>query len=228
MALLLTVQTVTPFGSVALSDGTKLLGEISLNTLKTPTNWLVNAIDFLLERADLKSTDLDGFGVVVGPGTFTGLRVGLATVKGFALATSRPIVGVSSLRALAYQVPLCEMPVCALLDARKKEVYAGLFRRENSELLELSPERVIRPESLLNECRQDTVFIGEGAVAYRTLIVRQLGPRAHFVPPGHDLLRAGSASMLAYQEWQLGHQMKPEQVAPVYIRPSEAELNWEG
>ena len=225
-ARLLTVQTASPAGSVALSEGDTLRGEISLNVQKTHADWLLNAIDVLLKAAEWDISDLDGFGVVIGPGSFTGLRVGLATVKGLAVANGCSIVGVSSLAALAYQSPFSRWPICAMLDARKKEVYAGLFRWESGQLQTLAEERVIPPEELLKEFDGDAVFVGDGARAYRTLIVRQLAARAHFAPAGTDHLRAGSAAMLAFQHWEAGHRVKPTELIPCYIRPSEAELNW--
>lgn len=225
---LLTVQTATPAGSIALTEGETLLGEFCLNVRRTHNDWLMEAIDSLLDNAGLQASDLDGFAVVVGPGAFTGLRVGMATVKGLALGTGRPIVGVSSLQTLALQAPYARMPVCALLDARKQEVYAGMFSWETGWPEALSDEQVVRPEALLTGLKGDILFIGDGAQTYRSLIVRQLGAQAHFVPAVSSLPRAASAALLALREWENGHQKSPEELAPCYIRPSEAELNWRG
>lgn len=221
----LTVQTATPGGGVALTEGHRLLGEICFNTARTPTDWLLEAINGLLKSANFHLSDLDGFGVVVGPGAFTGLRVGLATVKGLALTVDRPVVAVSTLECLAQQAPCCPMNICAMLDARKKEVYAALFVRQGDNLCLLEDEEVTDPGEFLEKCTTETLFIGNGASAYRTLIARYLGPRAHFLSGLYDLPRASLAAQLVLRDWQEGKALPASQIRPRYIRPSEAEMN---
>lgn len=225
---LLTIQTATPAGSVALTQGNRLLGELFLDVRRPHGEWLLGAIDQLLGAAGMTVADLDGFGVTLGPGSFTGLRVGLATVKGLALATGKPVAGVSTLRTLAMQAPHAALPVCALLDARKKEVYAGCYAWEEGLPHPAGPERVLPPEVLLGELTGEILFVGDGATVYRTLIARQLGPRAHFLPAAYDPPRAAHAALLAAEIFAAGEARPAAQVNPVYIRPSEAELNTSG
>lgn len=222
---LLTVQTATPGGGVALSEGPRLIAELSLNLFRTPADWLLQGIDTLLCQAEWSLADLDGFGVVAGPGAFTGLRVGMATVKGLALASERPVAAVSSLECLALQVPVSNLPVCAMLDARKQEVYAAIYASGTTDKRLFGDEMVAKPEVVLEQCRGETVFVGSGATAYRTLVTRLLGPRAHFLPGVFDLPRAGLAAQLVWRAWQAGRMQSAEQIQPRYIRPSEAELN---
>jgi len=221
----LTIQTATPGGGVALTEGYRLLGETCLNTSRPPVEWLLEAINGLLTSAKLQLSDLDGFGVVEGPGAFTGLRVGLATVKGLALAVDRPVVAVSSLECLALQAPCSPMTVCTMLDARKKEVYAALFVHQGGSLRLLGDEEVIDPDQFLEKCPAETLFIGNGASAYRTLIARRLGPRAHFLSSLYDYPRAGLAAQLVLRDWQEGKAQPATQIRPRYIRASEAEIN---
>ena len=222
---LLTIQTATPAGSVALTDGERLLGELFLDVRRPHGGWLLGAVEQLLVAAGTSVADLDGFGVTIGPGSFTGLRVGLATVKGLAQASAKPVAGVSTLRTLALQAPHAALPVCALLDARKKEVYAGMFAWQEGLPRPLGPERVLTPEQLLHELTGPVLFVGDGAAAYRTLIVRQLGPRAHFLPETYAPPRAAHAAVLALHAFAAGEALPAAQINPVYIRPSEAELN---
>ena len=222
---LLTIQTATPAGSVALTDGERLLGELFLDVRKPHGGWLLGAVDHLLQAAGLTVADLAGFGVTVGPGSFTGLRVGLATVKGLALATGKPVAGVSTLQTLALQAPHAALPVCALLDARKKEVYCALFTWEDGGLRPIMPERVLPPEQLSAEIAGPVLFVGDGARAYRTLLVRQFGGRARFLAAAHDPPRAAHAALLALQLFEAGEARAAAEVNPVYIRPSEAELH---
>jgi len=222
---LLTIQTATPAGSVALTIGERLLGELFLDSRQPAGSWLMGAVEQLLGSAGLTAHDLDGFGVTIGPGSFTGLRVGLATVKGLAMATGKPLAGVSTLETLAMQAPYASLPVCALLDARKKEVYAGSFQWQRGGLRPLDEERVLPPERLLAGLHEETLFVGDGAEAYRTLIVRQLGMRAHFLPAAYAPPRAAHAALLALRAFAAGEALPAAQVNPRYLRPSEAELN---
>ena len=225
LPILLTIQTASPAGSVALSDGEHLLAEFNLDSRKTPTEWLLAAIDDLLVKTGLIKDSLDAIVIVRGPGAFTGLRVGLATAKGLALALGCPLVGVSSLQCLAMQLPFTQMPVCVMLDARKQEVYSCLYRWESGFPRAISEEQVVKPEKLLAEITGDTLFVGNGTLVYRSLIVRQLASRAHFAPDFLNLPRAGAAAVLALSEWQAGRIFSPDEMMPSYLRPSEAELN---
>jgi tRNA threonylcarbamoyladenosine biosynthesis protein TsaB len=224
--ILLTIQTASPSGSLAISDGERLLAEINLDVRSTPTEWLLQSIEDLLARTGLAKNDLSAIGVVRGPGSFTGLRVGLATAKGLALATDCPLLGISSLQCLAMQLPFTSMPVCVMLDARKQEVYTALFHWESGYPHSVAEERVIKPEKLLDDLSGETLFVGNGAMVYRSLIVRQLAERAHFAPAFLNLPRAGAAAALALREWQSGRTFSADELMPMYLRPSEAELNF--
>jgi len=224
--LLLTVDTATPCGSVSVSRGETILGEVLLNIKSTHTDRLLVTIRQLLTDTGVAIEDLDALGVVVGPGSFTGLRVGVATVKGLALALDKPVAGVSSLRTLALQVPFPRHPLCILFDARKKEVYAGLFGWEGGMPVSMAKEAVLPPEKLLQDLEGEVLFAGDGALAYRTLIVRHMGARAHFIPWPLHLPRASSAAALALADLRQGRTIPLELLAPRYIRLSEAEIMW--
>ena len=224
--ILLTVDTSTPAGSVAVSRGETLLGEILLNVKSTHTDRLLLTLHQLLTDTGLQLKDVDAYAVVLGPGSFTGLRVGVATVKGLALAMDKPVLGVSTLQTLAMQVPFPRHPLCVLLDARKNEVYAGLYHWEGGRPIPARPEVVIAPEALLEALEGETLFSGDGSVAYRTLISRRLGSRAHFVPWSLHPPRASAAAVLALAALREGEAIPLAQLAPRYIRLSEAEIMW--
>ncbi len=224
--ILLTIQTASPAGSLAISDGQLVLAEINLDVRKTPTEWLLQTIEDLLARAEIDRGDLDAIAVVRGPGSFTGLRVGLATAKGLSLAIDSPLLGISSLQCLAMQLPFAKFPVCVMLDARKQEVYTAQFNWEAGYPQPVAEERVVKPEKLLSEIAGETLFVGNGTLVYRPLIVRQLAGRAHFAPAFLNLPRAGAAAALALREWDAGRTLSADELMPAYLRPSEAELNW--
>ena len=224
--LILTIQTASPAGSVSVSNGEQLLAELNLEVRKTATEWLLPAIEKLLDMAAVAKNDLNVVAVVRGPGSFTGLRVGLATAKGLAMAVGCPLIGISSLQCLAMQAPYARLPVCVMIDARKQEVYTATYQWEQGRPQITSPERVVKPETLLQEINGETLFIGNGSEVYRTLIVKQLAARAHFVPTFLALPRAGAAAALALRAWEAGNTFSAEELMPVYLRPSEAELNY--
>lgn len=224
--ILLAIDTSTPAGSVAVTCGEQVLGELSLKGEGTHTDYLLPSIKCLLKALSLAIADLDALAVVLGPGSFTGLRVGMATAKGLALAAGIPVIGVSSLQTLACQVPFPRYPVCALLDARKKEVYAGLFQWDAGKPVALGAEVVVPPERLLEQLDGDTLFVGNGASAYRTMIVRHLGARAHFAPLVLESPRAACAATLALESFRSGETVPLANLVPYYIRASEAEILW--
>lgn len=224
--LLLTLDSATEAGSVAVSRGDVLLGGTLLNARSTHSDRLLPSLHRLLQEVGVEVNEIDAFAVVVGPGSFTGLRVGVGTVQGLALATGKPVIGVSSLQTLAMQAPFARFQTCALLDARKGEVYAGLFRWEGGLPAPQRPEAVLAPEALLESLGGETLFLGSGAIVYRTLIARRLGERAHFLPWPQHLPRASHAAALALALWRGGETLPLSQLLPRYIRPSEAELLW--
>ena len=223
---LLVLDTATPCGSIAVFRGEQLLGEVLLNVSDQHTVRLLGSLAELLDRTGLTIGALDLFAAVRGPGSFTGLRVGLATIKGLALARRRPVVGVSSLQTLAAQFPFCRLPVCALIDARKKEVYGGLFDCRGGFPEPLAAETVLAPERLAGLLRGETLFVGSGAEVYHDLIAEMLGPQAFFVAPCANLPRASAAALLAVREYRAGRSVSAGELVAAYIRPSEAEIAW--
>lgn len=220
---LLTIDTSTNTCSVALTLGERLAGEYLVDLDRTLTNRLLSCVDILLTDAGLTVADLDALGVALGPGSFTGVRVGVATVKGLALAAAKPVAGFSSLAMLAMNLPWSSCPVCAMFDARKKEVYAGLYScRTLPEPLD--KDSVLPPSELLYKINDPTIFIGEGAVKYRDLITASLGEKALFAPWSLNQPRASAGALLAAEALAKGETIPLADLNPAYIRPSEAEL----
>lgn len=224
-SLLLTLDTATTAGSVALSRGEQLLGEVLTDTVATHSDRLLIQARQLLTDLGVELMAVDAIAVVNGPGSFTGLRVGIATAKGLAVACRCPLIGVSSLEALAASLPFSPVPVCALLDARKKEVYAACFDTSYGMLHPLDEPRAVTPEQLLATLAAPTLFVGSGAVAYAELIRHRLGSHALFAPWPLHTPRASCAASVALQRLRCGKEHSPASLLPRYLRPSEAELN---
>ncbi len=214
-------------GSVALVEDDRVISEFSLNLQTTHSQRLLPTIVQLLESSDCPIELIDGFAVALGPGSFTGLRIALSSIKGLAMASGRPVVGVSTLEALSLNLYSSRHLVCPLLDARKQEVYTALFRFDQEEnLVKLKEESVIPPEAILAEIKQTTVFLGDGADIYRDLIRERLGSRALFAPINLRYPRAVNVARLALPRLQRGEAMEIDSLIPTYLRRSEAELKF--
>ncbi|MCW8859087.1 MAG: tRNA (adenosine(37)-N6)-threonylcarbamoyltransferase complex dimerization subunit type 1 TsaB [Deltaproteobacteria bacterium] len=222
---ILTLDSSSMTGSVALSCGSTLIAESLLNVRSTHSEKLLKQIDQLLDEAGWQLNDLDFFAAVTGPGSFTGLRIGIATIKGLAQVLSKPVVAISSLQSIAMNVPLSDMPICAFLDARKKEVYSQLFRWQDNVPAALGEAQVLPPETLLKKLEGKVVLVGNAVPLYRELIESTMGDRALIPAPGAHQLRASQAAWLALTSWSGGVFQEPSDMLPTYVRPSDAELN---
>jgi tRNA threonylcarbamoyladenosine biosynthesis protein TsaB len=235
--LILALETSTLTGSVALMDAflpddpvpkTRIIGEITSNLQSTHSERLMPSIHHLLEDAALKIGDIQGIALGLGPGSFTGLRIGVSTVKGLAYALRIPAVGVSTLEALAYNAAYSSSMICPVLDARKKEVYAALFRGDGwGRVNRVTEDWVIPPEELCRRISVETLFLGNGAEAYAEILEKNVGPQAFFAPPEHSLPRALNVARLSLSKFQKGETLDLFNFAPIYIRRSEAEIHYE-
>ncbi len=232
--LILAVETSTLTGSVALMEGSldgenseeKILSEITLNVPGTHSERLMPSIDRLLREASLSIDNIQGIALALGPGSFTGLRIGVSTVKGLAYALKVPVVGVPTLDALAQNVPFALSLVCPVLDARKKEVYAALFRGDGQgQIQKISEDWVVSPEDLCPRIPEKTVFLGNGMEMYRELFKEKLGSRALFAPPELSLPRAANVARLSLPRFKDGLTLDLFSFIPTYLRRSEAEIH---
>ncbi len=225
MPKILALDSSSFCGSVALCQGDALVAESLLNVRSTHSDNLLKQIDLVLAEAHWSLADLDLLVAVTGPGSFTGLRIGVATIKGLAQVLDKPVVGISSLQQLAMNLPLCPQPICSFLDARKKEVYSQLFRWAELGPLAVGEAQVLPPEQLLRQLQGEVALVGDGVRLYRPLIDEILGPRAFLPPTTAHQPRASQAAWLALNADRSGRTLPAAELLPVYIRPSDAELN---
>ncbi|MBI5212585.1 MAG: tRNA (adenosine(37)-N6)-threonylcarbamoyltransferase complex dimerization subunit type 1 TsaB [Nitrospirae bacterium] len=221
---LLAIETSTMLGGVAIMDGDALIAESRLNVKVTHSERLMAEIDKTLAQSGLQIDDIDVFAVAIGPGSFTGLRVGLSTVKGLVYATGKRLVSVPTLEAFAWKVPFSRYDVCPLLDARKKEVYAGIFRWADDGFVRIMDEEAIKIDALMSSINEPTIFLGEGALIYKDSIKSNLGDRAFFAGPQHMVPSPANVAYLGMKKATAGKFEDTITLAPMYLRKSEAEI----
>lgn len=225
--IVLGIETASSQGGAALVGRDGLIAEYVLNVEATYAERLLPAVDRVLQDARVSIEEVEGLSVSLGPGSFTGLRIGLSTVKGLALATGKPVVGVPTLEAMAWSLPYCHYPICPILDARKKEVYCALFEYRGSVLTRLMEDTALSPRALVDRITQPTLFIGDGWRVFGDFIQQALGALA-ISPPASRGASPAAVADVGRRRLLRGEKDPIEALVPRYIRPSEAELKQRG
>ncbi len=227
---ILAVDTAEQSCSIALVEDQIPLCETFFLNKRTHSRSLMDMIVHMLEkRAGLNIHEIDGFVAAHGPGSFTGLRIGISVVKGLACAVSKPAAGISSLDGIAWQFST-STSVCAMMDAKRGEVYCAFYHFENGLLVEKSQERAIAPEKAAKMAKAagkgNTLFAGSGAAVFRNKIQHFYGAGAHFVLPFQNYVRASALAHVLFQDpavLSLNH----DAVKPLYLRRSDAEITYD-
>ncbi len=217
---LLAIDTATTSCSVALFDGDHLLAEEIYTAGKTHSRHLMSMVHRILERCRRSPADIGGIAVTRGPGTFTGLRIGISTVKGLAAATGAPVVGVSSLAALAVPFALLDCPVVAMIDARRGEIYHSLFRGDFHGANRVS---VAAPETAADALPERAILVGSGALLYREIFSNRR-PHIRFAEPNQNVIRAASVGLLAQVRFKRQDVDPIDSLIPQYARKSDAQI----
>ncbi len=221
------IDTSTSCGSVGLIDDESILSEYLLNIPVTHSERLLGTIELILKEARFALEDLDGWAISLGPGSFTGLRIGVSTVKGLALATQKPVAGVSTLDVLAYQISSTPYLICPILDAKKGEVYTAFYRYgERNDLKRQSAYRAIKPEDLMKDIQERTIFIGDGVKTYRDYLKKSLESLAIFSPNSINFPHGSGVAKLGLELLRKGEYLDLANFTPLYVRPSEAEMKF--
>src|SRR5438105_14184508 len=213
----LAVETSSLAGGVALLDDERLVAEYLLDVSVTHSERLMAAVDQVLTGARWTGRDLGGLAVAVGPGSFTGLRIAVSTAKGLALALGLPIAAVPTLDAMAAALPWAALPVCPVLDARKGEVYASLYRWDGVAMRREWEYLALAPEALAARLGEPAIVLGDAAPAIRS-------PHARPAPPSHRAPSPAWVALLGAERLRGGETVTPAELVPIYLRPFEAEL----
>ncbi|ABR47029.1 peptidase M22, glycoprotease [Alkaliphilus metalliredigens QYMF] len=227
---ILALDTSSIVGTVALLDGEKLAGEIIVNYKRTHSQQLMPMIQDLLESCALKPKDIDVFAVSLGPGSFTGLRIGVSTMKAMAQALDKPIVGISTLDGLAFNLLYSQGIICPIIDAQRDMVYTASYRWSGEDFQQVKDYEMIHIDEMIQRFDGETesiIFVGDAVEKLKERIQHSLKKRAVFPPGMVAMARASAIGELARRAVIEGRVQKPEDVMPIYMRKSEAEKQFE-
>ena len=222
--LILAVDTTSHFGSVALVEGRKPIAEINYVSPSSHSRQVFRAVDELLNLSGKKFDSLEGLAVAAGPGSFTGIRIGLSLVKALALASDKRAIGVSALEAMSYKLlwPGVEL-IVPMVDARKGEIFAGAYTSSDGQLKETVSPGAYDPGDFLDRipAEKKAYLIGTGVDLYRSLISQKLGSRAIITDRSYYL--AAEIGIIGEDLIKKGQGISPAELKPIYLRKSQAE-----
>lgn len=220
---ILAVDTSSRSCSVAVVENNNLLAEIIKEDGETHSRHLMDIIKKVLELSGLVPSDIDCFAVTKGPGSFTGLRIGISSVKGLAAATGKPLAGISTLDALAAQVLPTSYLICSVIDARKGEVYSSRYRFVDGLIQKEMKEEALLPDKAADGIGEPSLFIGDGAILYRNIIENKLENLAYFPPPFFNVIRASTVAFMGIKKFENDDTVDAALFAPHYIRRSDVK-----
>lgn len=223
------IETSSVVSSVAVMNESQLIGEITIQAGLTHSEQLVPHIQTLLEMTNIKHSDLKGIVVVSGPGSFTGLRIGMGTAKAMAYALQIPLYGVMTMDSLAHNVSYTDHTICTVIDAQKKHVYAGIYQYEGHELVCKEEPFVIPASDLLDRFRvnEDKVlFLGDGIKRIEKLL-EEKDTNLTILDISQRIPKASSLLLASRKLIDTNEVSDPMDMVPYYIRRSEAEVLWE-
>ncbi len=229
--LILGIDTSSSYLSIAVRDEDRLITELNFHSPRRCSSTLLPLIKYVFGYIDLPLEKIDGLAVSLGPGSFTGLRIGLSTIKGLSFALSRPVVGIPTMDVLAENLVLSSQHLCPVIDAKRGQVYATIYKSDGRKIKKLSAPMVISPAELLKKIKSKIgkakkapiIFLGDGLVQYRDLIKTKAGGSAVFAPRDTWFPRASVVTRLALKRFLKNDTDNSDDIVPLYLRRPEAE-----
>lgn len=223
---ILAVDSSGLVASVAIVENENLLAEYTVNYKKTHSQTLMPMLDEIVKMTDLSLESIDAIAVAGGPGSFTGLRIGSATVKGLGLALNKPIVNVPTIDGLAYNMWGSAGRICPIMDARRNQVYTGVYHFTNGDLVIDTQQMAIEITGLieaLNQKEEKVTFLGDGVPVYEDIIKKNIEVPYAFAPAHLNKQRASAIATLACVYYKEGRLETAAEHEPEYLRLSQAE-----
>ena len=212
--------------TVAIIEDEQTLAEYTVNYKKTHSQTLLPMLDEVAKMIELDLETIDAIAVAGGPGSFTGLRIGSATAKGLGLALNKPLIHIPTLDGLAYNLYGNTGLICPIMDARRNQVYTGIYRFEGDEFQVVEEQMAISVQELiekLNQYGEQVTFLGDGVPVYRVSLAEGLKITYNFAPAHMNRQRAAAVATLAMKYYQQGKMETAEEHRPDYLRLSQAE-----
>ncbi|SHH36169.1 tRNA (adenosine(37)-N6)-threonylcarbamoyltransferase complex dimerization subunit type 1 TsaB [Tepidibacter thalassicus] len=225
---ILGIDTSSQVGTVAIMEDDKLIGEYIINTKKTHSQKLMPMIDEIFKLCEISIEDIDLIGLCIGPGSFTGLRIGAATAKALAHVRNISVATINSLESLAFNMNFSKGIICPIMDAQRNQVYTCKYIWENNTLVSVEDITVKNIDSLVEEIKEryeEVVLLGEAVDLYKDKLIDL--DNVYIAPNSHKISRASSICELAFEKYKKGDVKNHYDVVPYYIRKSQAEVQYE-
>lgn len=223
---ILAVDSSGLVASVAIVEDDTLVAEYTINYKKTHSQTLLPMLDEIVKMTETDLKSVDAIAVAKGPGSFTGLRIGAATVKGLALTLDKPVIGIPTVEGLAMNLYGADALICPLMDARRNQVYTGIYQFCDGELTVLEDQMAVGIDQIiqmLNERNQSVIFLGDGVSVYREIIEEKMMVPFSFAPAHQNNQRAGAVGVRAMSYYKQGKTESADDFVPEYLRLSQAE-----
>jgi len=224
--LLLAIESSGLVASIAIMSDDKVIGEYTTNFKKTHSQTLLPMMNEVTQMTGIALEDLDAIVISGGPGSFTGLRIGAATAKGLGLALDKPLVNVPTVDALAFNLYGNEQIICPIMDARRQQVYTGLYTFEGDEFKVICPQKAVGIDEIVNEINamgRPVIFLGDGVPVHREYILEHSNVPCNFAPAHLNAQRAGALAALGKRYFEAGRLETADEHVPEYLRLSQAE-----
>lgn len=219
--IILSISTSTNICSVSLGNENTIIKELSINDAKTHSENLMPLIDKLLKTTNYSLKDISYLACDVGPGSFTGIRIGIATIKAISEVHNIPIVPISSLQALSYNANISDGLICSMIDARNENIYYCIFDKNHLPIQDLKAEHIDEALNYLSNLDNKITFVGNGAIVNKEKIIEKLSSKAIFHEQ-NDLL-SSKVLVTARKKIEKKEYCNADELLPIYLRKSQAE-----
>lgn len=227
---ILALDSSSSAATVAVMEEDQLLVEMVVNYQRTHSEKLIPMVEAALTECSLKPKDIDVFAVTLGPGSFTGLRIGIAAIKAMAQVLGKPTVGISTLDALAWNLPYAREQICPIIDAQQDRVYTASYQWHSRGMERLGEYEVIEIDALIQRIQNSgtrTIFVGDGIERFQEKLAAGLGDLAVFPPKALEFPRGMALVELTKRAVEQGALVPPQDLLPIYMRKSQAERQYE-
>lgn len=224
--MILTIDSSSLVATVGIVDENVVIAEYTVNLKKTHSQTLLCMIDEIFKMTNIDKKSIKAIAVTNGPGSFTGLRIGAATAKGLALALDIPVIGISTIEVMAYNYNHCNKLICPIMDARRNNVYTGLFKCESETLETLLEPCAISLDELISKIKEigkEVIFLGDGVDTFKKYIDENLVLEHYYAKQQLNRQRAATLGSMANEKYSMGKIESADNFAPVYLRLSQAE-----